>query len=143
VFVAAVLIATVGAPRVGFSEHALQRAMSNYFPVDAVDYIQQNALPSPLWNTFDWGGFLTWYLPGYPVAIDGRTDLYGDAMLQRFQQTQNGATDYRSDPYLSESRVILTRTRDGLARLLENDPRYDKLYSDPIATIFVRVTSSQ
>jgi hypothetical protein len=142
VLVAVVLIATLGAPKIAFSEHALRRAMSNYFPIDAADYIQQRALPGPLWNPFDWGGFLVWYLPDYPVAIDGRTDLYGDAMLKRFQETQNGATDYRSDPYLAESRVVLTRTRDPLARLLENDPRYDELYSDSIATVFARVIDS-
>jgi hypothetical protein len=30
------------------------------------------------------GGFIIWSLPDYPVAIDGRTDLYGDAAMSRF-----------------------------------------------------------
>jgi hypothetical protein len=139
VFAAALLLSTLAARHVGFNQRGLQRAMSDYFPVDAANYLQQHSPPGPLWNIFDWGGFLAWYLPQYPVAIDGRTDLYGDAMVKRFDDTERGVKGYRDDPYLAESRIVLLRTRDPLARSLESDPRFEKVYTDPIATVFVRV----
>jgi hypothetical protein len=138
VFGGVLLIATLGARAVDFNQRGLQRTMSDYFPVDAANYFQQRSPAGPLWNIFDWGGFTTWYLPQYPVAIDGRTDLYGDAMVKRFYDTQQGAQDYRDDPYLRGSNVVLLRTQDRLMHLLENDPRFNKVYSDPIATVFVR-----
>jgi hypothetical protein len=66
------------ARNVGFDTRGLDAAMSSVFPVKAVNFLRQNPQPGPLYNTFDWGGFLTWYMPDQPVAIDGRTDLYGD-----------------------------------------------------------------
>ena len=43
-------------------------------------------------------GFLAWYMPDYPVAIDGRTDLYGDEMDKLFFDSQNADTSYTTDP---------------------------------------------
>ncbi|HUI84688.1 MAG TPA: hypothetical protein VL240_10715, partial [Candidatus Binatia bacterium] len=138
VFAAVALIAVVGATGVDFSQRGLERAMRHHFPVDAANFLRQNSPPGPLWSIFDWGGFLIWYLPQYPVGIDGRTDLYGDATVSRFFQTELGEAGWRDDAYLNESGVVLLRTRDELVRRLEEDPRFDKVYKDPIATLFVR-----
>jgi hypothetical protein len=138
VFAAVVLVLAVGAGSVDFNEWGLRRAMANVFPVDAVDYLRQNPHPAPVWNIFDWGGFLSWYMPQYPVAIDGRTDLYGDELTERFYKIEQGDAAYREDPYLNESGIVLLRTRDGLVPLLENDYRFRRVYQDKIATVFVR-----
>jgi hypothetical protein len=138
VVAAVVLVLAVGARSVEFNESGLRRAIASVFPVDAVDYLQRNPPRGPLWNIFDWGGFLSWYMPQYPVAIDGRTDLYGDELVERFYKTEQGDVAYRDDPYLNESGVVLLRTRDGLVPLLENDHRFRKVYQDRIATAFVR-----
>ena len=137
--VAAVVLATVfGAHAVNFNRPALENAMSAVFPVDAANYLRQNPAPGPLWNIFDWGGFLAWYLPEYPVSIDGRTDLYGDALVDRLYQTEQADRGWRDDPYLNESGIVLLRTRDPLTPLLQNDPRFRQVYEDRIATIFLR-----
>jgi hypothetical protein len=138
VFAAVALFLLLGASRVGFNEPALRQAIAGFFPVDAVNFLQQNHPPGPLWNTFDWGNFLTWYLPQYPVAIDGRTDLYGDELDELFYKTEQGDANYRDDPYLNQSGVVLLRTQDGLVPLLEDDLRFRKVYQDRIATVFVR-----
>ncbi|MGA3128950.1 MAG: hypothetical protein ABSD13_19825, partial [Candidatus Korobacteraceae bacterium] len=52
-----------------FNMRGLDRAITGRFPVSAANFIIQNRIPGPLFNNFDWGGFLTWYLPGYPVSI--------------------------------------------------------------------------
>ncbi len=122
----------------GFSARGLDDAMSGWFPVKAVNFLRQNPQPGPLYNTFDWGGFLTWYMPDYPVAIDGRTDLYGDELDFRFFNTGSGEESYLTDPYLNESGVVLLPKEAPLAALLSADQRFRKIYEDRIAVVFVR-----
>jgi hypothetical protein len=121
-----------------FNMRGLDDAMSSEFPVRAVNFLRQNPQPGPLYNTFDWGGFLTWYMPDHPVAIDGRTDLYGDDIDLEFFRTANGDASYVDDPYLNESRVILLERTKPLALVLGGDPRFQKIYEDRLAVIFVR-----
>lgn len=138
VFAAVAIVVLLGARFVDFNQRGLQGAMAAIFPLGAANYLRQNYAPGPLWNTFDWGGFLIWYLPQYPVGIDGRTDLYGDELLDRFNKTELGDATYRTDPYLNESGVVLLRTHDGLVPLLQNDRHFQKVYEDRVATVFVR-----
>jgi hypothetical protein len=45
------------------------------FPVAATDFILRERLPSGLYNSYDWGGYLMWRLfPDYLVFVDGRQD---------------------------------------------------------------------
>jgi len=138
VFAAVVIVILLGARFVDFNQRALERAMAAIFPLDAASYLRQNYAPGPLWNTFDWGGFLIWYLPQYPVGIDGRTDLYGDELLDRFYKTDLGDATWRTDPYLNGSGVVLLRTHDKLAALLGSDSRFQQIYEDRLASVFVR-----
>jgi hypothetical protein len=91
-----------------------------------------------MYNAFDWGGFLIWYMPDYPVAIDGRTDLYGDEIGRRFFDTGSGDDSYLTDPYLNESGVVLLQREMPLAALLQGDQRFQKIYEDRLAVVFVR-----
>lgn len=121
-----------------FTTRGLDRAMTGTFPVRAVNFLRRNPQPGPLYNTFDWGGFLMWYMPQYPVAIDGRNDLYGDGLDERFFRTQSGDLSYKTDPALNEAGVILLRKTDGLVYSLSLDPNFQRIYEDELATIFVR-----
>jgi len=121
-----------------FSTRGLDAAISSRFPVKAVNFLRQNPVPGPLYNTFDWGGFLTWYMPDYPVVVDGRTDLYGDELNKMLFDTSNGEASYKDNPYLNEAGVVLLHRYDGLVSALELDPRFRKIYEDPIASVFVR-----
>jgi len=121
-----------------FNRMALDDAISAEFPVKAVNFLRQNPQPGPLYNTLDWGGFLTWYMPDYPVAIDGRTDLYGDDLTLKFFATANGDESYLTDPYLNSAGVILLQKTVPLATGLAMDPRFQKIYEDRLAVVFVR-----
>lgn len=122
----------------GFNARGLDDAISSVFPVKAVNYLRQDPQPGPLYNTFDWGGFLTWYMPDYPVAIDGRTDLYGDELDMLFFDSERGADSYINDPYLNESGVVLLDRTKPLASILSGDQRFQKIYEDRLAVVFVR-----
>ncbi|MGD0161114.1 MAG: hypothetical protein ABSB39_01495 [Candidatus Sulfotelmatobacter sp.] len=122
----------------GFNMRGLDDAMSSQFPVKAVNFLRRNPQPGPLYNTFDWGGFLTWYMPDYPVAIDGRTDLYGDDLDFLFFNSERGDPSYVNDPYLNQAGVILLDKTKPLATVLSGDQRFQKIYEDHLAMVFVR-----
>lgn len=120
-----------------FNMQGLDEAISSEFPVKAVNFLRQSPQRAPLYNTFDWGGFLSWYMPDYPVAIDGRTDLYGDDLDMSFFRSENGDASYVNDPYLNEAGVILLPKAKPLANVLSGDQRFKKIYEDRLAVIFV------
>ena len=121
-----------------FTPRGLDRAISSQYPVNAVNYLRRNPLPGPLYNHLNWGGFLMWYMPQYPVAIDGRNDLYGDQLDQIFFNSQNAEKSYETDPYLNEAGVVLLSSDLPLAKVLTVDPRFRLAYRDSIATVFAR-----
>lgn len=62
------------------------------FPKAALTWIAENQLQREIFNSYNWGGYLTWDLAEYPVFIDGRADLYGDEIIGQWWQIIN-ATD--------------------------------------------------
>ena len=138
VFAMAALAMLLFARETEFTNRGLDRAITGTFPVKAVNFLRRNPQPGLLYNTFDWGGFLMWYMPQSPVAIDGRNDLYGDEIDERFFRTQSGDLSYKTDPSLNESGVILLRKTDGLVFSLNLDPNYERIYQDELAVVFVR-----
>jgi len=120
-----------------FNQRGFDRAISSQYPVDAINFLRRNPVRGPLYNNLNWGGFLMWYMPDYPVAIDGRNDLYGDELVRRFFNTQN-AESYDTDPYLNEAGVVLLDSRLPLAKILTVDPRFQLVYRDKIATVYAR-----
>jgi hypothetical protein len=121
-----------------FTPRGLDRAISSQYPVNAVNYLRRNPLPGPLYNHLNWGGFLMWYMPQYPVSIDGRNDLYGDQLDQIFFNSQNAEKSYETDPYLNQAGVVLLSSDLPLAKVLTVDPRFQLVYRDQIATVFAR-----
>lgn len=137
VAVAIVLLLLLIARNTDFNTRGLDRAISRDFPVDAVNFLRQNPAPGPLYNSFDWGGFLIWYMPQYPVAIDGRTDLYGDELDEQFFRTEAADPSYTQDPYLNGAGLILLNTDIPLANALSIDRRFRAIYRDHIAVVYV------
>ena len=87
-----VLLITLYARSMGFNSPNLRLAINDVYPVQAINFLRDHPQRGPLYNTFDWGGFISWYMPEYPVAIDGRTDLYGDEIDTRFYLTAMSLT---------------------------------------------------
>jgi len=46
-----------------------------------------------MFNSYNWCGYLIWSLPDYPVFIDGRADLYGEALINEWWDVVNGNSD--------------------------------------------------
>jgi hypothetical protein len=90
-----------------------------------------------MFNSFDWGGFMIWYMPQYPVSIDGRNDLYGDQLDHRLYGVESGELNYAAEPHFNESRLIVLRLPAPLAESLAADPAYRAVYRDNTAVIYV------
>ena len=121
-----------------FTSRGLDRVISSQYPVNAVNFLRRNPVPGPLYNNLNWGGFLMWYMPQYPVAVDGRNDLYGDELDQLFFNSQNAEKSYQTDPYLNEAGVVLLSSDLPLAKVLTVDSRFQLVYRDQLATVFAR-----
>lgn len=131
-----VTAAGLGAAR-GLSPARLERAAAEVFPAAAVHHIAERGYPGPLYNDFNWGGYLIYALPALPVAIDGRTNLHGDERLMRFGATWSGGPDWHDDPDLSSAGVVLADVHEPLAALLAHDERFTLVYEDALARVFV------
>jgi len=60
------------------------------YPRPAIRWIEENQPQGALFNSYNWGGYLTWNLRNYPVFIDGRADLYGDEIIGQWWQVAGG-----------------------------------------------------
>lgn len=135
---AVLLILIAAAPATDFNMRTIDRSISADYPVDAINFLRRNPVPGPLYNNLTWGGFLMWYLPELPVAIDGRNDLYGDDLDKLFYESESAFPSYETDPYLAESGVVILDSKVPLAKVLTIDPRFSLIYRDDVATLFVR-----
>jgi hypothetical protein len=138
VAVAVALLLVLVARNTEFDQRGLDRAISGQFPVDAVNFLRKHPVGGPLYNSFDWGGFLSFYMPDYPVAIDGRTDLYGDGLDAQFYAVEGADPSYATDPYLNESGLVILQNKVPLAKLLPSDRRFRVVYHDDLTTVLAR-----
>lgn len=93
-----------------------------------------------MFNALEWGGFLTWYLPEYPVAIDGRIDLYGDDFVVAYSKTMNAEVRYTDFPALADARTIVLARSAIMADGLRSVPAFTVAYQDDVAVVLTRAS---
>jgi hypothetical protein len=137
--VAAVLaaLAIFGSFRVWHVTNALlDEQMVENLPEAAVHEIQAKGYAGPLYNDFNWGGYLIWALR-MPVSIDGRAAFYGDDAIDRSNNTWSGTPDWASDPQLMSAGLVIGPVKMPLTQLLRTDPHYKLVYEDKLAVVFI------
>ncbi len=122
----------------GLGAARLREEEAKVFPARAVAAIAERGYDGPLFNHFNWGGYLIWRLPRLPVSMDGRTNLHGEARLQRSWATWAGLKGWDEDPELAAARLVLADAGCSLASLLRKDPRFELAHEDDQAAVFVR-----
>jgi hypothetical protein len=121
-------------------EPSLASRSEPYYPVGAIDYIEQRHLAQKLLVHFDWGEYCLWRLyPQCRVAIDGRYETvypesvhkeYFDFLMAR-KGWQNFLDHYPPD-------LILIKLRSDLYDFLSRDPGWRQVYADPGCVLFRR-----
>jgi hypothetical protein len=106
------------------------------FPARAVAFLQTRPRSGPIFNHYDWGGYLIWKLyPSTRVFIDGRADLYGAKLLNQFADTYQLKDDWQQT--LREWRIgtVLIPADSALATGLRNSPGWTVAYEDSQAIV--------
>ena len=114
-------------------------AQEEYLPVEAVRFIRDNNLPGPMFNSYNWGGYLIWHLyPDYPVFIDGRTDLYDDEFLREYVKVTLARPGWREVLDRYGVNFILIESESILAAFLEEGDEWQCIYTSDMAKVFLR-----
>jgi hypothetical protein len=118
----------------------LQERVNENSPARAVEYIRQHAIPDPMFNTYDFGGYLIWSRwPEHKVFIDGRADPYerggvlADYLYAR--HTQPGTLAVLR-AYGIQSALL--QRNEALSYFLAASPEWKAVYSDDLTILFVR-----
>lgn len=135
------LVLLLSGTRVPADRNTLLEKVATTFPVRACDFIREKRLPSPLFNSYEWGGFLTWYLPEYPVAMDDRLGLYGQEITSQYFDTIQGRRLDAASTFTG-ARILLLQRQSGIARGITTFPdlssQYHVRYSDELAVVLER-----
>ncbi|MBD5803302.1 hypothetical protein AZOA_27380 [Azoarcus sp. Aa7] len=92
----------------------------------------------PVFNAYGFGGYLIH--EGVPVFIDGRADMYGDALLQRYLGAMFLTGSEVLPKLLEEYRIGWTLIEPGTPALalLDRLPGWRRVYADAVAVVHVR-----
>jgi len=111
-----------------------------YLPVEAVQFIRANNLSGPMFNSYNWGGYLIWHLyPDYPVFIDGRTDLYEDEFIREYVKVTLARPGWPEILDQYGVNFVLIESDSILAAFLEESDGWQRVYAGDIAKIFLRI----
>lgn len=80
-----------------------------HFPVAAAEFVRAEKLPANLYNTYDWGGYLSWQLyPDYLVFWDQRQD--SAEMFRYGWEAMSGKENWRAIFERFEVKTVVTKT---------------------------------
>ncbi len=123
----------------GLSNAVLEQTVADHYPRDAAEFVARQHYPGPLYNDFDWGGYLIWKLHDVPVVMDGRTNLHGPERIAQSAHTWAGLGEWDKDPELGAARLVIAKIPDDpLYNLLRRDSAFDMVYHDRLAAVFIR-----
>jgi hypothetical protein len=120
-----------------FPETINQAAFEKFLPIKAVDTIHLQQLPHNLFNSYNWGGYLLFNLPDFPVFVDGRTDLYDDQIVDQWVQVVQAEAGWQDVLKQWQVKTILLEPHWPVTSLLAEEG-WQLEYHDEIAMIFSR-----
>jgi hypothetical protein len=113
-------------------------AVVGQVPVEAAAYLREHPDIGSLYNSYNWGGYVIWALyPGHLSFVDGRTDLFGDEILEGYLKA------WRAEPgwegYLDRwgIRVVLLEPTAPLAFVLRQ-AGWETRYEGEMAVVLTR-----
>jgi hypothetical protein len=114
-----------------------------HFPARAVSFLQAHPAAGPLFNSYNWGGYLIWRLyPSTPVFIDGRADLYEKQILDQFADTYQFQDDWRQTLQHWDIGTILVPADSALATGLRGGRDWTVAYQDTQAVVLTRAAGA-
>lgn len=118
-------------------EEVNRKHFAETLPVEAVEFIRQNKPQGRLFNSYNWGGYLLWAAPEYPVFVDGRTDLYGDEIVGQWVQVVQAEEGWEGVLDEWGVNLVLVEPFRPVARELAR-AGWKELYRDEVAVVYGR-----
>jgi hypothetical protein len=107
------------------------QAEKDHFPSGAVAFLQTHPPSGPIFNNYDWGGYLIWKIyPSTRVFIDGRADLYGQPLLDQFADTYSFKGTWQQNLRDWNITTVLVPPDSALATGLRHSPEWHISYED-------------
>ena len=107
------------------------------FPAAAVAEVQSKHLTGPVFNSYQFGGYLIF--SGIEPFVDGRAELYGDAFVKRYIDAVELANDQLTE-LLNEYGIMWTIfvPETPAVTLMDHLPGWQRLYTDSAAVVHIR-----
>lgn len=106
-------------------------------PVGAVNWIRSQQPEGRLFNSYNWGGYLIWQLPEYPVFVDGRTDLYGDEVIGEWIRIVQAGEGWQDELDRWGVNLVLIEPDRPLVKALD-EAGWKLLYLDEMSVLYGR-----
>jgi hypothetical protein len=126
------------------SQADLWQTTGKTYPVAAVEYLNSHSVPGPMYNTYDFGGYLVLTRgPGNKVFMDGRSELYEPAgVLADYFEIANVKPGALSVLQRYGFQSCLLQHDEALATVLAALPNWQKVHEDSTSILFVRRSDS-
>jgi hypothetical protein len=134
-----VLIALLGVILLIFTPLGnIERFSPQTFPIQATEWLKTNPQSGNMFNTFDWGGYISLELfPQQLVFIDSQGDIYGEAFIREYEQIVNLEDGWQDVLAKYNVKWALIPTNWELAAALTT-AGWREIYHDDTAIILVR-----
>jgi hypothetical protein len=106
-------------------------------PLAAIDRIREERPAGRLFNSYNWGGYLLWALPDYPVFIDGRTDLYNQEIIDQWLQVVRAEEGWKAVLDRWQVRLILLEPNMPLIEHL-GEAGWNLIFADDLSVLYGR-----
>jgi hypothetical protein len=136
-----IVIAALVKIAVTLNPKAVADAQATYLPVKAAIYLNDAKPSGPMFNSYNWGGYLMFAVPQIPVFVDGRTDLYDDTLLNEWLNTTQ-AHNWRETFDKWHIQLVVIEHDSPLAGALREQSDWREVYADSQASIFEQKAAS-
>lgn len=111
------------------------------FPVKAVEFLRRQKLEGNVFNDDEFGDYMIYAAwPTYRVFMDGRSDMYGEKFGRDYLRIANVAPGWKQTLKKYNISWVIFNTDSALIAALKDQPDWQSVYSDPVASIFVKNT---
>ena len=106
------------------------------YPVDAVNWLEDNPQQGHMFNYFAWGGYLIYRMwPDYQVFLDGQM-IYIEPLVRDYEQVLHADPGWEKTVDQYDIQWILVPVNERIVLTLLENPKWQMLYEDQTAIIF-------
>ncbi len=119
---------------------SMRTAETSAYPAGAIQYMRAHRLPTRVFTSYGWGGYLLWNLfPTYRDYMDSRADtLYNTSILDGYLQIYTASPGWTSTLQKYDITSVLVEPSAPVAQTLALEPAWRLAYRDASSVLYVR-----